>query len=96
MSPMGIFKCRWCSKRMKLGAEVCHHCGREQHPASEAAGDPAADAVREVAARLKQAGMTDKGTRLRATVQAMELVHAGERVEDAVAAVLPPERAESR
>lgn len=96
MSPMGIFKCRWCSKRMKLGAEVCHHCGREQHPASEAASDPAADAVREVASRLERAGMADKRERLRATVQAMELVRAGESVEDAVGAVLSRENAGSR
>jgi hypothetical protein len=30
--PMGILKCRWCRKRLKVGAGVCHHCGRDQHP----------------------------------------------------------------
>jgi hypothetical protein len=30
--PKGVFKCRWCRKRLKVGARVCHHCGREQFP----------------------------------------------------------------
>lgn len=88
--PMGILKCRWCQKRLKVGAAVCHHCGRDQHPepagpAGDVPSNP--DAVREIAARLEAAGMTSKVDRLKSTAAAMELVHAGASVEEAVAAV---------
>jgi len=72
---------------MKLGADVCHHCGRDQHPAESNTPDRNAAAVKEIAARLERAGMANKGERLRATVRAMDLVRAGETVDDAVAAV---------
>jgi hypothetical protein len=29
---LGKLKCPNCRKRVKLGASVCHHCGREVQP----------------------------------------------------------------
>jgi hypothetical protein len=45
------------------------------------------EAVTEIAARLEAAGMTDKRQRLRTTVAAMEHVHRGASVDEAIAAV---------
>lgn len=27
-SPTTVLVCPWCKKRVKVGARVCHHCGR--------------------------------------------------------------------
>lgn len=34
----GKFKCPYCAKRVKLGASVCHHCGRTVQSWSERLG----------------------------------------------------------
>ena len=37
-----VTRCPYCSKRVKIGASACHHCGREVKSSSSQASTPAA------------------------------------------------------